>query len=97
MSYNVISDLQTLLFDIVSYIEEQKDQKIKVTFFKDNYFCLWGIVNKKIWVSETYKVNRYQLGDLIQDLECKFNLDLQDFLGLVDRQSNLNHDFELEA
>lgn len=32
MSYNDISDYQSLIFDIVSFIEEQNNQKLKVTF-----------------------------------------------------------------
>lgn len=97
MSYNDISDYQSLIFDIVSFIEEQKDKKLKVNFFKDNYFCLWGITQNQVWVSDTYKVNRYGIGDLIQEIESRFNLDLQDFTGIVDRTTNLSHDFELEA
>ncbi|MDY6247751.1 MAG: hypothetical protein SPL83_11000 [Succinivibrio sp.] len=97
MSYNDISSFQTLIFDVVTYLEDQNSQKLKVTFFKGNHFCLWGIIHNRIWVSDTYEVNRFGVIDLIQDLEIKFNLDLQDFTGLVDRKQNLACEFELEA
>lgn len=97
MSYNDISNLQTLIFDIVSYIEEQKNHKLKVTFFKGNHFCLWGIIHNKVWVSETYLVDRFGVLNLIEDLEGKLNLDLQDFTGLLDRKQNSACEFELEA
>ncbi len=97
MSYNDISNLQTLIFDIVSYIEEQKNHKFKVTFFKGNHFCLWGIINNRIWVSDTYEVERFGIENLIQDLEGKLDLDLQDFTCLLDRKQNLAYLFDLEA
>lgn len=97
MSYNDISNLQTLIFDIVSYIEEQKNHKFKVTFFKGNHFCLWEIINNRIWVSDTYEVERFGIENLIQDLEGKLDLDLQDFTCLLDRKQNLAYLFDLEA
>lgn len=97
MSYNDISILQSLIFEIVSFIEEQKNHKFKVTFFKGNYFCLWGIINNRIWVSDTYEVDRFGVENLIQDLEVKLDVDLQDFTGLLDRKQYLACEFELEA
>lgn len=97
MSYNDISSFQSLILDLVTYLEDQNNQKLKVTFFKGNHFCLWGIIQNQVWVSDTYEVNRYGIVDLIQDLESRFNLDLQDFTGVVDRKTNLSHDFELEV
>lgn len=97
MSYNDISAFQALILNVVSYIEEQQNKKIKVTFFKGNYFCLWGIIHNKVWVSETYLVDRFGVLNLIEDLECKLNLDLQDFTGLLDRKQNSACEFELEA
>ena len=97
MSYNDISNLQSLIFDIVSFIEEQKNHKFKVTFFKGNRFCLWGIINNRIWVSDTYEVYRFGVENLIQDLEVKLDVDLQDFTGLVNHRQNLAYEFELEA
>lgn len=97
MSYNDISSFQSLILDLVTYLEDQNNQKLKVTFFKGNLFCLWGIIQNRVWVSDTYEVNRFGIVDLIQDLESRFNLDLQDFTGVVDRKTNLPHDFELEV
>lgn len=97
MSYNDISNLQSLIFDIVSFIEEQKNHKFQVTFFKGNRFCLWGIINNRIWVSDTYEVDRFGVENLIQDLEVKLDVDLQDFTGLVNHRQNLAYEFELEA
>lgn len=97
MSYNDISNLQALIFDVVSFIEEQKNHKFKVTFFKGNHFCLWGIINNRIWVSDTYEVDRFGVENLIQDLEVKLDVDLQDFTGLVNHRQNLAYEFELEA
>ena len=97
MSYNDISNLQTLILDIVSYKKKKKNHKLKVTFFKGNHFCLWGIIHNKVWVSETYLVDRFGVLNLIEDLECKLNLDLQDFTGLLDRKQNSACEFELEA
>lgn len=97
MSYNDISDYQILIFDIVSFIEEQNNQKLKVTFFKGNHFCLWGIIHNKVWVSETYLVDRFGVLNLIQDLEGKLNIDLQDFTGLLDHKQNLACEYELEV
>lgn len=97
MSYNDISSFQSLILDLVTYLEDQNNQKLKVTFFKGNLFCLWGIIQNRVWVSDTYEVNRFGIVDLIQDLESRFNLDLQDFTGVVDRKTNLPHDLELEV
>lgn len=97
MSYNDISSFQSLILDLVTYLEDQNNQKLKVTFFKGNLFCLWGIIQNRVWVSDTYEVNRFGIVDLIQDLESRFNLDLQDFTGVVDHKTNLPHDFELEV
>lgn len=97
MSYNDISNLQSLIIDLVTFIEDQENLKLKVAFFKGNHFCLWGIIHNKVWVSETYLVDRFGVLNLIEDLECKLNLDLQDFTGLVDHKTNLSHDFELEV
>lgn len=97
MSYNDISILQSLIFEIVSFIEEQKNHKFKVTFFKGNHFCLWGIINNRIWVSDTYEVDRFGVENLIQDLEVKLDVDLQDFTGVVNQRQNLAYEFELEA
>lgn len=97
MSYNDISNLQSLIFDIVSFIEEQKNHKFKVNFFKGNRFCLWGIINNRIWVSDTYEVDRFGVENLIQDLEVKLDVDLQDFTGLVNHRQNLAYEFELDA
>lgn len=97
MSYNDISAFQALILNVVSYIEEQQNKKIKVTFFKGNYFCLWGIIKNHVWVSDTYEVNRFGVLDTIQDLESIFNLDLQDFTGLLDRKQNFACEFELES
>lgn len=97
MSYNDISNLQSLIIDLVTFIEDQENLKLKVAFFKGNHFCLWGIIHNKVWVSETYHVDRFGVLNLIQDLEGKLNLDLQDFTGLLDRKQNLACEFELEA
>lgn len=97
MSYNDISNLQSIIIDLVTFIENQENLKLKVVFFKGNHFCLWGIIHNKVWVSETYLVDRFGVLNLIQDLECKLNLDLQDFTGLLDRKQNLACEFELEA
>lgn len=97
MSYNDISNLQSLIIDLVTFIEDQENLKLKVAFFKGNHFCLWGIIHNKVWVSETYLVDRFGVLNLIEDLECKLNLDLQDFTGLLDRKQNSACEFELEA
>lgn len=97
MSYNDISSFQSLILDLVTYLEDQNNQKLKVTFFKGNRFCLWGIINNRIWVSDTYEVDRFGVENLIQDLEVKLDVDLQDFTGLVNHRQNLAYEFELEA
>ena len=38
MSYNDISDYQSLIFNVIKFLEEQESSKIKVSFFKGNNF-----------------------------------------------------------
>lgn len=97
MSYNDISAYQTLILNVVKYLEEQDSSKIKVSFFKGNNFCFWGVKNTHVWVSDTYSVSKNGVFEALQELEDRLGLDLQDFTGLVDRKQNLSHEFELEA
>lgn len=97
MSYNDISAYQTLILNVVKYLEEQDSSKIKVSFFKGNNFCFWGVKNTHVWVSDTYSVSKNGVFEALQELEDRLGLDLQDFTGLVDRKQNLACEFELES
>lgn len=97
MSYNDISAYQTLILNVVKYLEEQDSSKIKVSFFKGNNFCFWGVKNTHVWVSDTYSVSKNGVFEALQELEDRLGLDLQDFTGLLDRKQNLASEFELEV
>ena len=97
MSYNDISAYQTLILNVVKYLEEQESSKIKVSFFKGNNFCFWGVKNTHVWVSDTYSVSKNGVFEALQELEDRLGLDLQDFTGLLDHKQNLACEFELEA
>ena len=97
MSYNDISAYQSLILDVVKFLEEQESSKKKVSFFKGNNFCFWGIKHTHVWVSDTYSVSKNGVFEALQELEDRLGLDLQDFTGLVDHKTNLSHDFELEV
>lgn len=97
MSYNDISAYQTLILNVVKYLEEQDSSKIKVSFFKGNNFCFWGVKNTHVWVSDTYSVSKNGVFEALQELEDRLGLDLQDFTGLLDRKQNLACEFELEV
>lgn len=97
MSYNDISDYQSLIFNVIKFLEEQESSKIKVSFFKGNNFCFWGVKNTHVWVSDTYSVSKNGVFEALQELEDRLGLDLQDFIGLVEFKPHFNLDYDLEA
>lgn len=97
MSYNDIFAYQALILNVVKYLEEQESSKIKVSFFKGNNFCFWGVKHTHVWVSDTYSVSPNGVFEALQELEDRLGLDLQDFIGLVEFKPHINLDYDLEA
>lgn len=70
---------QQFLNAVVREVEDNFNISLKIAYFPHDAFCIWGLLNGKVLVTDTYCLTENDLREVVLDLEALFNLELTDY------------------